>query len=702
MTIHNDISTWTALKAITIASGDTVNFTENSTITTNDNTRITINNATINGNGTTITFHSGRTVGIFYKCLGATINDIVINGGGNTLSAYHSLYMNYTGNMNDKYYGTINRCTATNVTLGTNGGGIVSALNNTNDILNLNECIATDITMGSGTGGLVGGINTNLNLVNCYASFTTINTWHTGCLVGINCGGNISLTGCHVNFVGNLQNDAGGMVARTSALSARITIVESFFLLTGGSLTGTMGSAGLFYGFYEMPSTSARNGIIDICNCYVVSNIADNNGPFFARLSQNNTININNCYHAGTLTSNGRSLGGINEANSSVVNATDVVIQSQTYTHPSFGQAGITILRTDISYNSITNRLPDGTDAGQTFVNGRANNFDSNIWSIDVGPYPRLTRFTTAPWSAYERYDASATLTGNSLAAPDFTVTDTIFYMGTSNTLTPINTGGEANWSITPALHESLTLDGSTGAISGITTYISVLGTNYILTAENETLPLPGVSAEFIIKSHIPEVTSALDIFNPAVTNNIALKTISNNRQFVDLSTYISIDDELSVKRSKRKGILDLLFAVNDVSVFNTSPSDLGLSYTTPKCYVYNKNQTVDMNTIKKGESVIVNISDTNDTVTFLNVMRRNTVVFTKTADAYSVTLNDVIVGIYNPGNIARIGGSLWIFGSVATDTPGYDMYPTEHVSKICSASDKNSKYSTKHSLVHK
>lgn len=404
MTTHT-VSNWSQLVGLSLSSGDTIDIDSDFTVSSTDSEK-DISDVTVNGNSHTITFGAGRNRGIFI-CNGATVNDLIIDGGGNTLASNQALFTHYINSISE-HWGDFNRCRATNVTLGTNGGSILCRYNDSSNTSTLTQCEVDNIGFGgTGAGGFVGDNNANVTLVNCKASVTTaITVSSCGCLVGTNCN-LIQITGCHVNYTGDLGNNCALFLANTDGADIDITIERSFGLITGGDLTGTYGGA------FIKGLGSAGGGTVNISDCYVSADVANTfTGAFVGYIHNGYTVNITSCYHVGTLEgANSFSVAGFLNT-SGTINVTDCVVQSTSYVRTGWGTP--TILRTDIGNTSMTNRVPDGTDVAQTSVNGHAVFTTPDTWGVGADTlYPVLDQFLNQPWTNYSSYNDEPDLNPN-------------------------------------------------------------------------------------------------------------------------------------------------------------------------------------------------------------------------------------------------------------------------------------------------
>lgn len=398
------VSTWSTLKTAvsTASSGDTIELTTNISTAVSDNTVLDITGLTIDGNGRSIILHSTRTVGLF-ELSNSTVIRLVVDASTATLSNNNAVMMYYnSGNL--AQYGTFSKCSVIGATIGENGGAYTSfkATTSVNKIY-INNCNALNLTLSRYAGGLCGGETENVEITNSYATISAV-TSENGGLIGNNIKGGNSITNSYVILGVNMGSGSGGLIGRGFG-SGIISINRCSIYITNG-FSGTFNGA--LIGGTGTTSSAPTDLTVNITDCYVSGNITGSSSSSFIGYVAYGTITINvtRCYHGNS--NSGRGLVGFygtTESGSRAINVTDCVVSTTTL-YNTFPQGNI--LRIDTSTEGMDQRLPDGTDQGQTNFNGYATNFSTSTWTAGTGSglFPTLNNFATSPWDGtYTEYN---------------------------------------------------------------------------------------------------------------------------------------------------------------------------------------------------------------------------------------------------------------------------------------------------------
>lgn len=383
------ISSWSDLISNTYSSGDILNFTQN--ITTDDTISvINLTSATLNGNGYKITFSGGRTKGLF-QVSGATIKDLTIDGNSTTIGANESFFLAYNTGVRDQY-ATFTNCVVQNGQMNNYCGGYLARFStqNSTNTTTFTNCQANNLTLGSRfCGGFCAEYSSNITLTSCSANITMGSATEAGGFIAHNLNGTNLITDCNATIDQINGGACGGLISRIGG--GTTTINRSYCNVTSG--VNTAYSAILAGGM----TTSVDNGTtLNITDSYAIGDLTNYSGALVGYHTYNgtvgepNTVNVTRCYHVGNYGANTRSICGWYTDTNRPFNVTDCVVGSTDFNR---GGGAINLVRVDTSLESINaQNLPNGTDLGQSNVNGFADNWSNLIWTEGTNPgdFPTL------------------------------------------------------------------------------------------------------------------------------------------------------------------------------------------------------------------------------------------------------------------------------------------------------------------------
>lgn len=436
-TINNQ-SDWETVASVSLHASDLVNLNTNITFTGIPSI-INLNDATFNGQDNILTFHASMNRGLF-KLSGGTIRNLNVDGNNCNLDVLEGALTAYQ--FDTLNYGTVTRCTSTNLNVFEFGGGLLgSFFGSPSDTSTVTACTSDATTNGSWTGGLLGAFCQNLTIDSCYFNGTSIDS--IGGLVASVMGDEeINITRSYVNFTPGTGH-TGGFIHSISDLPT-VTIDQCFIL---NNLTS--GRSGAFV--YSAEEADNGSTTLNITNCYCVGDMGDNTGLIYY-IPTSLVVNIANVYTAGSYDSSSSIIAHYvltGEPN----NVTDSVFNNPSgnlYKSSPTGVITSTNISTDIG--DITNQL--------------YTNWDTDIWDT-TNSYPILKAFLPGYnqyWSGYITYDSVPVFRVSYV-----TYNDSTFNLGLNDTISPIlEIGVTANqFSIIPALPTGLSIDNTTGIISG-------------------------------------------------------------------------------------------------------------------------------------------------------------------------------------------------------------------------------------------
>lgn len=346
-----------------------------------------------------------------------------------------------------------------------------------------------------------------------------------------------------------------------------------------------------------------------------------------------------------------------------VSNGTDVAYRNSSGTWTDLGASPYTITPSQSNFQPID---ITGDSNGNLMIHRNAG-----------GTY--VLKTGTTAWQRVDNLSAVLSVGGNIsfVSPPDLTASSSSVSLTVDVAMTSItisNSGDASTFTISPALPTGISINSSTGTISGTPTVIQINSQTYTVTATNDG----GTdTVEIIINVRDSYITSALDAgHTSAYVNTLNGTTLpSTTSQIVTLNSALSDEIDESTQRSKRRTILDVLFsrsANSAKTVFATSREELGLDVTFEKnnLLVYTNNQTINMRTIDSTVGVYANIYNNGDTATFTNAAGSQIVKFTANGDdTYTATVDGISTGdTYNAGVSYTISGYTWTMGSVYTD----------------------------------
>lgn len=355
------------------------------------------------------------------------------------------------------------------------GGGSTTknTLNITGSFVSLsNITIQNNAWAGHGVLGITGAHD--VSIVNCY-----INNGYRG-IHPQSCTNNISITACYVANIQHVQNNAGPATGDGSAiqfdncngsgLSATGNFITGSNSIGGGDqislfiTTGTSGSYVQITGNYVLFGGLGTNGYCGI-------GVGDNGGGF-----QNISGNF--------ISTSG--YAGIQIAGGSNITANGNYIYSPQVTFPG-GTGSLKALSV-----FSTGTPPTNVTAGGNFLNWTDYNNHVNNLFIGAGVTTPTNWSTNTPNSVQDPLAPSTIVpnplwTGSPWNSPiiSYSSGSYVYSTGVGVTNTPTNTGtGGATWSCSPILPSGLSINSSTGVITGTPSNASAL-TTYVVYATN-------------------------------------------------------------------------------------------------------------------------------------------------------------------------------------------------------------------------
>lgn len=234
-------------------------------------------------------------------------------------------------------------------------------------------------------------------------------------------------------------------------------------------------------------------------------------------------------------------------------------------------------------------------------------------------------------------------------------------------TFTVTNASAES-WQITPDLPAGLSLDPSSGSITGTPTTIDLYTTSYTVSGGNQY----GSGTATVNLKITDSYLSTLDAntgYTAASLTSINALTVSGT-DLLDISSYMP-----DSSNTRRRNLIDTILSRSQNSsknYFRATRSDLKLStdYTRDVIRVYRKGLTIDLNDLSGDEGAYCTINASGEFCTFLNVGGNgNTAAFTAGGDGtYDITYNGVDIGTGSDGEEIAVGGVAFYFGSVGTE----------------------------------
>lgn len=261
----------------------------------------------------------------------------------------------------------------------------------------------------------------------------------------------------------------------------------------------------------------------------------------------------------------------------------------------------------------------------------------------------------------------------SSLSKPEITISG-----GSTHILTKDNpalisvsaTNSPTSWSITPALTD-ISMNTSTGEISGMPITFDISGTTHVITATNAD---GAGTANLTIMVRDGYINDMIDnaVYSVAETVSAASLSIASESTIItDISAYIPNNNN----GLKRSSLLKMILSRPDNSgyQFITSTRDslkLPTVFTKNKIRVYRNNTTIDLTDLSGDEGAYIPIRSIGDTGTFLNVGGNgNTLIFTANGDnTYDISGNGSDLGSATDGDEIILYGVSFYVGSVGTE----------------------------------
>jgi len=314
------------------------------------------NNKILDGNGYTITLHSGITSGLFQLTTNnysATVKNIIINANAVTTMANDQGVLFGTGNDSD------------NLTITVIDVGIIGTFN-----------------LGNGGGSIFGKFDGNtgchLNIKNCFSSAT---------ISGIDSGGLIGDSGCNGNGSIKIHN-----------------------CFTTGHITGPRSGGIVGNSFGKGNSTS---GHAIITNSYSFGNIVHNDAGGIVGgnvgVSATEDILVGNCYSFGIIIGSGGGIIGLGAYGNNLIvenchskYATAITVGNNKFAKSLQPGHSFTCLESGAGNGTWTPNL--GTVLKDNYTDSQSVLTDSNVWITTGGTFANgygLTVFSDSPWENY-------------------------------------------------------------------------------------------------------------------------------------------------------------------------------------------------------------------------------------------------------------------------------------------------------------
>lgn len=256
--------------------------------------------------------------------------------------------------------------------------------------------------------------------------------------------------------------------------------------------------------------------------------------------------------------------------------------------------------------------------------------------------------------------------------APTITLNNSSIQTLMINTLiTPITFTSDVSvttWAVGPTLPTGLSIDASTGTITGTPTVIDIVPVQYTICGENNIGNDTASITLSVVDSYIVDLSgdTGYTVSDLSAINHL---TVSGSGM-IDISLYLPDNTP-----ERRRHLVDMILSRSQNSSkshFKTPRMSLGLTsnYTKNVIRVYQKGWTIDLNDLSGDEGAYCTINAEGEICTFMNVGGNgNTAVFTANGDStYGITYNGVDVGTGNDGDELAIGGVAFYLGSVGTE----------------------------------
>lgn len=522
MTIYNISNTteWETTAGATIGSGDTVNLTAGLSFSANP-TPIDINDGTFDGGNYTITMSGTVNRGILILA-GGTIKNLIIDGGGLTYASSEGMVINRTTG-GASQYGTIQTIKVSNATMGSFGGGIAGG--SWGDVSNpstINKCQATVTISSSWCGGIMGGWVRYSTITNCCYRGPTQQASATGGIVGIvasdmtitgcynsvtNCygggiyatsDGNYTITISQCYVLGNHPNSGGGFIYRSeSSTSPTITIENCYhggnvqYFYVGGFINTLYGGSLTINDCYRSGTTDTGSGYIAsqnsgtiTTNDLVIRSTSAGSRRLGSVPTENNTSFTIGDVENGSLpaawdtdvweTDSGAGAYALltTFTNTAIwdgtyvdYNSTPEIFMGNTVTYSSITiYVGVTMNNNEPTVGGDT---PSAYSISPSVPDGLSFNTTTGVLSGTPTGTQGATTYTVT--FTIDGSDDTTEFTITSLTKPTASYTNPSAYtVGVAiSTLSPSTTGTISSWSVSPSLPSGLSLNTSTGDITG-------------------------------------------------------------------------------------------------------------------------------------------------------------------------------------------------------------------------------------------
>ena len=293
-----------------------------------------------------------------------------------------------------------------------------------------------------------------------------------------------------------------------------------------------------------IPITIMNNGgAVPAINSYSINPSIANGLSFDANtgeISGTPTAGANAVTYTITATNN----AGMNTAmvNISVLVAPDISASVTTLT----ATAGTLITPITIMNNGGAVPATNSYSINPSIANGLS--FDANTGEISGTPTAgaNAVTYTITATNTAGMNTAMVTITVQALTAPDIFLTSSSLNAGVGITITPTtitNLGGVATYSISPGLPPGLSIDATTGSISGTPT-MTFMGSSYTITASNSAGS--DTATIYIDVLAAPDISASVTTLTATAGTLITPITITNNGGAVSIRGAYSINPPIA------------------------------------------------------------------------------------------------------------------------------------------------------------